>query len=131
MLSDRLEHAKRKNPELADLLELMGAYVLRQDALGEPYIIPRLAGAALDLTDGESFVLLEALASAGAIERAFNVYCKVTNRYLTTARTIEELDGPNFLDRFCDECGREHGTRDLRVELAFTVIKSRTLVEAA
>lgn len=33
MLSDRLELAKRKNPELADLLELMDVYVLRQDAL--------------------------------------------------------------------------------------------------
>ena len=130
-MSDKFEYAKQQHSDMADLLDRMQSYVHRQYGAGEPYIIPSLAGAAISLTDGEAYVLLEILASAGVVERAFNVYCRATDRYLTTAKSIEELDDPRLFDGFCDECGHQHDASEMRVELAFTVAKENRLSEAA
>ena len=115
MLFPKFELAKQKHPELAELLDHLMVYMQRQIRNGEKFFIPKLAAAALGLSDGEAFVLLELLARAGTVQRAFNVYCKKDGGLLTTVHSETELNGVPH----CDECDDDHSLDDLRLEIAF------------
>jgi hypothetical protein len=123
----RFEHVKREKPALAPELDKLRAYIDRQTASGETFIVPKLAGAYLRLTDGEAFVLLETLADAGVIERAYNVYCRPNERLLATVSTIDALDRIPY----CDFCDTDHPENELKLELAFRLPQKRNQRRAA
>jgi len=115
MSSPKLERIKQRNPGLAALLDRLSAYIRSQTADGQDYIIPKLAGAALHLTDGEAFVLLQKLSDGGILRRIFNVYCRKNGALLATVDRLEDLDEAAH----CDFCDCTHDPSDLKVEVAF------------
>jgi hypothetical protein len=115
MSSPRFELAKREHPELVGLLDQLMSYIRRQSGRGQDFILPKLAGAELGISDGEAYVILEILVRTGVLERAFNVYCKSNDILLATVSTEDELDQVPY----CDYCDRDHEPQDLRLELAF------------
>jgi hypothetical protein len=119
MSSQEFEHIKSQYPRLAPLLDRMITYIGAQTADGQEYIIPKLAAAALRLTDGEAFILLQKLAEAGVLQRVYNVYCRKNNALLATVDNLDALDGVAY----CDFCGCEHDPSDLKVEIAFRPAK--------
>ena len=92
MSSPKLERIKQRNPSLATLLDRLSAYIRSQTADGQDYIIPKLAGVALHLTDGEHSALLQKLAEGGVLRRIFNVYCRKNNALLATVDKLDNLD---------------------------------------
>jgi hypothetical protein len=90
-------------------------YIQNQIQSGQTFVLPKLAGAALRLNDGEAFVLLEILATGGLLRRIYNLYCRKTGVLLAT------VDDPRQLDEIphCDYCDEDHQLQDLKVELAF------------
>ena len=117
MSSLKLERIKQQHPDLATLLDRVSAYIRAQTTSGQGYIVPKLAAAALHLTDGEAFVLLEMLAKAGVLRRVFNVYCRQNNALLATADSLDALDEVAH----CDFCDVDHAPSDLKVEVAFSL----------
>ena len=111
----RFERAKQQNPALAGHLDRLMGYIRRQIENGETFFIPKLAAAALGLNDGEAYVLLELLARAGTLQRAFNVYCKQNGVLVTTVHSEAGLAHVPH----CDECDLDHEPYDLRLEVAF------------
>jgi hypothetical protein len=90
-------------------------YIDRQRQNGQSFFLPKLAAADLGLNDGEAYVLLELLARAGVLQRAFNIYCKTSGELLATVSSEKELkEVPH-----CDECDIDHELGELRLELAF------------
>lgn len=118
MSSQELERIKQKYPRLAPLLDRLIAYIRVQAKDNQEYVIPKLAAAALHLNDGEAFVLLDLLSTAGIVRRVYNVYCRKENALLTTVERTDVLDE---LPPHCDFCDRDHDLSDLKVEIAFTV----------
>lgn len=116
MSSLKFERVKTGNPGISDLLDRMGAYVRAQISAGQDFIVPRLAGAALGLNDGEAFVLLDLLAQGGVLTRVYNVYCREHNMLLATVDSLEALDDIPH----CDYCDKDHQPSELKVEIAFT-----------
>ncbi|MBB5062329.1 hypothetical protein [Granulicella mallensis] len=127
MLSRKFERAKRDNPGLSDLLDELMQYLERQQQSGQHFFLPKLAAAKLRLNDGEAYVLLEVLARAGVLTRAFNVYCKKSGALLATVSSEDKLnDIPH-----CDECDEDHERDGLRLELAFQFPSARDIGMAA
>ncbi len=128
MSSHKFERVKRENPELATLLDLLMDYIARQRSTGQDFIVPKLAAAGMKLNDGEAYVLLELLARAGLVKRAFNVYCKNSEMLLATVDQVDMLD----VLPYCDYCGSEHDVSDLRIEIAFQpLLKNNGFTKAA
>ena len=126
MSSPKFERVKSKHPDLSGLLDLLASYVQAQTKQGQTFILPKLAGAALGLTDGEAFVLLELLADEGVLERVYNVYCRATGMLLDTVHDARRLgEVPH-----CDFCDRFHDSRELKLELAFAPL-DRNLIDKA
>ena len=115
MLSPKFERVKERHVGVAGLLDRLGHYIESQQASGQPYVIPKLAAAALQLTDGEAFVLLDMLAEGEVLQRVYNVYCRSHNALLATVPTIDALDDVSH----CDFCNCDHAASDLKVEVAF------------
>lgn len=120
MSSLKFEDVKQRHPALAALLERLGEYIRKQIESGQNYIIPKLAAAALQLNDGEAFVLLDILAQAGVLRRVYNVYCRRENALLATVDSLDALDDVGQ----CDFCNCDHEPSDLKVEVAFTLANS-------
>lgn len=116
MSSPKFERVKQLHPELAPLLDRLREYVRAQTTSGQEYLVPKLAAAALKLTDGEAFVLLGLLAQGGVVRRVYNVYCRKNNALLATVDTPEALDEIAH----CDFCDTDHDPADLKLEIAFT-----------
>jgi hypothetical protein len=118
MSSPKFERVKQSKPQIAGLLDRLGAYIQHQIASGQSFIVPKLAAAALALNDGEAFVLLEILATGGLLRRVYNLYCRDTGVLLAT------VEDPGKLDEVphCDECDQDHPAPDLKVEVAFAPI---------
>jgi len=117
MSSPKFERVKKNNPRLSDFLDRLVSYINSQIQSGESYIIPKLAAAALRLTDAEAVVLLEVLAKGEILQRIYNVYCRRNETLLTTVDNIDDLDRlPQ-----CDEGDEHHWRRDLKVEIAYRV----------
>jgi hypothetical protein len=91
MSSPSFEHVRRNNPGLSDLLDLLMGYINRQKENGQLFFLPKLAAASIGRNDGEAYVLLELLANAGVLQRAFNVYCKTNGELIRTVNTESEL----------------------------------------
>jgi hypothetical protein len=117
MSSTKLESIKQRHPGLSGLLDRLSDYIRAQTASGQEYIVPKLAAAALQLNDGEAFVLLEILAEGGLLRRVFNVYCRKNNALLATADSLDALDEVAH----CDFCDVDHDPSDLKVEVAFSL----------
>jgi len=115
MSSPKFERVKQLHPGLSALLERLVDYIRAQIASGQKYIVPKLAGAALNLNDGETFVLLDLLAQGGVLRRVYNVYCRRNNALLETVDNLEALDEVAH----CDYCDTDHDPADLKVEIAF------------
>ncbi len=111
----KLERAKQKYPRLSDLLDKLMAYIEAQRRNGQTFFLPKLAAAYLRLNDGEAYVLLEVLVSAGILKRAFNVYCRESGELLATVESEADLKHIPH----CNECDLDHAPSDLRLELAF------------
>lgn len=118
MSSLKLERIKQRYPQLALLLDRLIAYIRAQSAGGQEYIVPKLAAAALQVSDGEAFVLLQVLADAGLLRRVYNVYCRKENALLAT---VDSLDALDELPPHCDFCDVDHDPSDLKVEVAFSL----------
>lgn len=116
MSSPKFESVKRNNPRIAALLDRLGDYIRDQVQSGRSYIVPKLAGAALGLNDGEAFVLLEILAAGSLLQRAYNLYCGKTGALLATVEDPKQLDELPH----CDYCDEDHDLSGLKVEIAFT-----------
>lgn len=127
MSSPKFERVKKRNPELAELLERLGVYIRAQIRNGQTFIIPKLAAAALHLTDGEAFVLLEVLTKGDVLRRVFNVYCRNEHILLATVDSIEALDQIPH----CDFCDADHDVSNLRVEIAFGLVSGELMDVAA
>jgi hypothetical protein len=117
MSSPKLERIKQRYPDLSTLLDRLSDYIRAQTTDGQDYIVPKLAAAALGLKDGEAFVLLEMLAEAGVLRRAFNVYCRKNNALLATVDNLDAIDEAAH----CDFCDADHDPSALKVEVAFTL----------
>jgi hypothetical protein len=117
MSSPKFERVKKNNPRLSDFLDRLVSYINSQIQSGESYIIPKIAAAALRLTDAEAVVLLEVLVKGEILQRIYNVYCRKNETLLTTVENIDDLDR---LPR-CDDCDECHSPRDLKVEIAYRV----------
>jgi len=115
MSSPKFERVKQRNPRLADFLERLVGYINAQIRNGQTYIIPKLAAAALRLTDAETVVLLEILAKGDILQRVYNVYCRESNMLLATVDSIDALDEIPH----CDDCDRDHAPQDLKVQIAY------------
>jgi hypothetical protein len=115
MSSPKLERVKREHPSLAPLLDRLAGYIRTHLENGQSHVIPKLAAAALNLNDGEAFVLLELLAEVGVLRRVYNVYCRRENALVATVDSLEELDEIPH----CDFCDIDHDSSDLKVEVAF------------
>src|ERR1035437_7682505 len=116
MSSPKFETVKRNNPRIAALLDRLGGYIRDQVRSGRGYIVPKLAGAALGLNDGEAFVLLEILAAGGLLQRVYNLYCGKIGALLATVEDPKQLDEIPH----CDYCDEDHDLSGLKVEIAFT-----------
>lgn len=127
MSSPKLERVKHDNPGLSDLLDRLMAYINRQKQNGQTFFLPKLAAASLGLNDGEAYVLLEVLANAGVLQRAFNVYCKTSGELLATVRNENELGNIPH----CDECDIDHGPGELKLEIAFELDSDNDIRKAA
>lgn len=115
MSSPKFEGVKQQNPALAALFDRLATYICKQSDNGQPYVIPKLAAAALKLSDSDAYVLLEALAKGGVLRHVYNVYCRRENALVATVHSLKELDELPL----CDFCNTEHDPSDLKVELAF------------
>jgi hypothetical protein len=115
MSSPKFERVKQLHPGLSALLERLWDYIRSQHAIGQKYVVPKLAAAALNLNDGEAFVLLDILAQAGLLRRVYNVYCRKENALLVTVNSLEALDEVAH----CDFCNCDHDPSDWKVEIAF------------
>ena len=89
------------------------------NANGSQYITPRDVGLGVGINDGEAFVLLNLLAKAKILKRAYNVYCISTDTIMDSVEYTETLDE---ISRFCPTCNSEHEPSQLRVEIAFEEI---------
>jgi hypothetical protein len=127
MSSRKFERVKQKNPRLSELLDQLGAYIRAQLSAGQPSIIPKLAAAALGLTEGEAFVLLELLAQGDVLQRVYNVYCRDFGTLLDTVDTPDSLDKISH----CDDHDTDHDVSDLRVEIAYRPKPSGSAIMAA
>jgi hypothetical protein len=105
----------------------MFSYIGRQTAAGQRFLLPKLAGAALRLNDGEAYVLLELLANSGLLDRVFNIYCRKTGTLLTTVENEEDL----YKVPYCHDCDYQHDSHDLRLEIAFRPAEDAEFQEAA
>src|ERR1019366_3447980 len=117
MSSPKFERVKSSNPRLAVFLDQIVGDILSQVQKGQPYIIPKLAAAALHLKEAEAFVLLEVLANGDVLQRIFNVYCRNNDTLLTTVDSVDALDD---IPR-CDDCDEVHRPEELRVQIAFEI----------
>ena len=117
MSSPKLERIKQRHPGLSTLLDRLSDYIRAQTTSGQEYIVPKLAAAALQINDGEAFVLLELLAEGGVLRRVYNVYCRKNNALLATVDSLEALDEVAH----CNFCGVDHDASDLKVEVAFSL----------
>jgi hypothetical protein len=115
MSSPKFERVKSSNPRLAGFLDRLVGYIHSQIQGGQPYIIPKLAAAALHLKEAEAFVLLEILAKGDVLHRIYNVYCRNNDTLLTTVDNIDALDD---IPR-CDDCDQGHNPEELRVQIAY------------
>ena len=115
MSSPKFERVKRENPGLSQLFDKLSEYIRAQIGRGQKYIVPKLAAAALGLTDGEAFVLLDLLARGDALRRVYNVYCRQNGALLKTVESFEDLDK---ITR-CDFCNADHDQSAFKVEVAF------------
>lgn len=120
MSSPKFEHVKKRHPGLSELLDRVGEYIQFQIRDRQEYLIPKLAAAALHLSDGEAFVLLDLLAKGDVLRRIYNVYCRKNNALLATVDSFEALDQLSH----CDFCDAEHDASDLKVEVAFAPASS-------
>ena len=118
MPSPKLERVKARNRALSDLLDRVAAYVRRQISSGEEFVIPKLAAAALNINEGEAFVLLKILAEGGILRQVYNVYCRPKGLYLTTVQSLDQLDKVEKIP-YCNDCDCQHEPCDLTVEIAF------------
>ena len=91
------------------------------------FIIPKLAAAALDMNDGEAFILLDLLAQEDLLRRVYNVYCRKNGILLATVDALEALDTIPH----CDFCDKDHDPSDLKVEIAFVLKDDELLTMAA
>ncbi len=126
-MSAKFERVKRDHPGLAFRLDALQSYIQHQLAAGETFIIPKLAGAAMQLSNAEAFVVLEILTRAGIMREVYNVYCRPQNILLATVEDVKRLDDIPHCD-FCDE---DHDSSSLYVEIAFRVEDQSHLREAA
>jgi hypothetical protein len=117
MSSQKLEKIKQRHPGLSTLLDQIGEYIRVQIAAGQDYVVPKLAAAALQLNDGEAFVLLELLVEGNLLRRVYNVYCRKNDALLATVDNLDALDEVAH----CDFCNIAHDPSDLRVEVAFSI----------
>ena len=115
MSSPKFERVKLNNPRLADYLDRLVGYINAQIRAGQTYIIPKLAAAALRLTEGEAVVLLEVLVKGDVLQRIYNVYCGENDTLLATVDSTEALDDIPH----CDDCDVDHDPRDLVVQIAY------------
>jgi hypothetical protein len=115
MSSPKFERVKRSNPRLSDFLDRLVGYINSQIRAGQSYIIPKLAAAALRLTESEAVVLLEVLANGDVLQRIYNVYCRKNGMLLATVDSIDALDEIPH----CDDCDVDHDARDLVVQIAY------------
>lgn len=117
MSSPKFERVKQQHPGLAVLLDRLREYIRAQTATGQKYIVPKLAAAALKLSDGEAFVLLNLFVQAGLVRTVYNVYCRKNNALLATVDRPEALDEVSH----CDFCNDDHDPSDLKAEIAFSI----------
>jgi hypothetical protein len=120
MSSHKFERVKQLHPGLSALLERLWMFIDAQRTSGLEYIVPKLAAAALNLNDGEAFVLLDLLAQGGVLRRVYNVYCRKENALLATVDKLEALEEVAH----CDFCDADHDASDLKVEIAFVPVDS-------
>jgi len=106
---------KSSNPRLAGFLDRLVGYIRAQIQAGQPYIIPKLAAAALHLKEAEAVVLLEVLAKGDVLQRIYNVYCRNQGTLLAT---VDEIDTLDEIPR-CDDCDQDHDSEDLQVQIAY------------
>ena len=115
MPSPRFERVKAKHRSLADLLDRMMGYVHKQLRDGETFVIPKLAAAMLNLSEGEAYVLLKMLADGGVLHQQYNVYCRPQGMLLGSADSADQLDKIPY----CDFCDAQHEPHELSLEIAF------------
>lgn len=115
MPSPKLERVKARHREVADLLDRLAEYIARQTSSGEEFIVPKLAAAALQINEGEAFVLLKMMADEHLLKQVYNIYCKEQGTYITSVDTLNELDHVPY----CDDCDAQHEPHELTVEIAF------------
>jgi hypothetical protein len=115
MPSPKLERVKAKHRQVADLLDRMAEYIARQTSSGEEFIIPKLAAAALQINEGEAFVLLRMMADEHLVKQIYNIYCKELRTYLGSVNSLSALDEVPY----CDDCDAQHPAHELTVEIAF------------
>jgi hypothetical protein len=111
----RLERVKSKYSQLAGLLDQMVAYIRKQTADGEPFVIPKLAAATLQINAGEAYVLLKMLAGEGLLKQQYNVYCGPQGMLLGSVDSADDLDTIPY----CDFCDMQHESYELTLEIAF------------
>ncbi len=122
MSSPKFERVKQSNPRLSTFLDGLVGYINSQIRSGQPYIIPKLAAAAMRLKDAEIIVLLEILTKGEILQRIYNVYCPKNKTFLATVDNIDALDKIPH----CDDCDADHDPRDLVVEIAYRPINGLT-----
>ena len=115
MPSLKFERVKAQHRNLAELLDRMVAYVRQRTDAGATYVTPRLAAAALKISEGEAFVLLRILAEGGVLKQQYNVYCRKEDIFLQHVDSLDDLDKV----KGCDFCDRSHDPREFYVEIAF------------
>jgi hypothetical protein len=123
----RLERVKSRHRQLAGLLDQMVAYIRKQTTDGEPFVIPKLAAAALQINAGEAYVLLKMLAVGGLLQQQYNVYCGPQGMLLGSVDSADDLDTIPF----CDFCDTQHEPHELSLEIAFRPIVHETTGVAA
>ena len=115
MPSSRFERVKAKHRSLAHLLEQMMGYVHKQVHDGATFVIPKLAAAMLNLSEGEAYVLLKILADEGVLHQQYNVYCGSQGMLIGSADSADQLDEIPY----CDFCDTQHEPYQLSLKIAF------------
>src|SRR5206468_1862598 len=92
MPSPKLERVKKQYRGASVLLDQMAAYIQRQLANHQEFVIPKLAAAALGIKEAEAFVLLKMMADGGLLQQQYNVYCRDKDLYMTSVDTLDALD---------------------------------------
>jgi hypothetical protein len=124
---EKLENFSKKHPALAPLVGQLLDYIKWQRDRGVRELVPRVVAAKLGISEADALGLLSLFDDAGLVKPRYDLVCGETSTAIKSFDSLYEI--PEQIE--CNQCDREHGPDELRVELVFEIRQDRTANAAA